>query len=441
MNSKIIITIFGGLFGVALAKDDCWSTNIGIPCCELKTTKIEFTDNTTGEQYGIEDSHICGINDIQLCPNGDNYQCCKSCDVVYTDSTQWGYEDDDWCSIPFKCNFENNNNMISNTFTTKSTSSTIIFTSTNKPEPTQCSKEYEMCGGSLYPDSPDCCEGTFCYKGFSEYHQCIPNKFREELENPSTTTSILEPIETITSTIEPKEETTTTTTTTTSTTTTTTTRTTTTTTTTPKPSCGPSYSMCGGNLYPDAPNCCEDGNFCWKSHPDYYQCIPNYLKEIVDSYTTTQFFTSTKTKTSTATATPTNCSKGYFPCGGTNNPEASSCCEEGFYCHQHDVYYHQCLPYEDDSECASVYDVCGGSLFPDAPGCCEKGAKCVAYDESYSRCLPEDSTYTPPKCAKIGEPCGGTSYPNAPTCCENGGLCIAYNSSYSKCLENPDGFP
>jgi len=337
MNFKYTTLLFC-LIGGALS-EGCWSESLGYACCKLRTTKVEFIDSKNNK-YGIENGHFCGITDIQLCSNGDEYKCCTQCNVVYKDDYDWGVENNQWCSIPDSC--------------------------------------YD--------------EGKLTRRPIS-------------------------------------------------TTTTTTTRTTTTTTTTPKPSCGPSYSMCGGNLYPDAPNCCEDGNFCWKSHPDYYQCIPNYLKEIVDSYTTTQFFTSTKTKTSTATATPTNCSKGYFPCGGTNNPEASSCCEEGFYCHQHDVYYHQCLPYEDDSECASVYDVCGGSLFPDAPGCCEKGAKCVAYDESYSRCLPEDSTYTPPKCAKIGEPCGGTSYPNAPTCCENGGLCIAYNSSYSKCLENPDGFP
>jgi hypothetical protein len=102
MNYKLI-TALVLIFGKTFAQKDCWSTELGLSCCELKTTKIEFTDNGNGHQYGIEDNHLCAINDIQLCPEGREYKCCKSCDIIYTDTSDWGVEDDDWCSIPYTC--------------------------------------------------------------------------------------------------------------------------------------------------------------------------------------------------------------------------------------------------------------------------------------------------------------------------------------------------
>ncbi|OUM63065.1 Non-catalytic module family DOC2, partial [Piromyces sp. E2] len=83
-------------------EDLCWSIKLGYPCCTKKTTTVSYTEKT-GEQYGIEHGQWCGINDLQLCPSGNEYKCCKGCEVVFTDSQDWGIENGNWCSIPYSC--------------------------------------------------------------------------------------------------------------------------------------------------------------------------------------------------------------------------------------------------------------------------------------------------------------------------------------------------
>ncbi|ORX54310.1 hypothetical protein BCR36DRAFT_253733, partial [Piromyces finnis] len=81
----------------------CWSTSLGYPCCQSKDTTISLTESGTGNQYGIENGRFCGITDLQLCPRGEKYKCCKKCKVVYTDNYLWGAEHNEWCSIPYSC--------------------------------------------------------------------------------------------------------------------------------------------------------------------------------------------------------------------------------------------------------------------------------------------------------------------------------------------------
>jgi len=68
--------------------------------------------------------------------------------------------------------------------------------------------------------------------------------------------------------------------------------------------------------------------------------------------TTTRTTTKTTTKTTTTTTTGyptikptgecTEYSKGYYPCGGLNYPDASPCCEEGFECIYVNDFYYMC---------------------------------------------------------------------------------------------------
>jgi hypothetical protein len=292
----------------------------------------------------------------------------------------------------------------------KTTTTTTTTTTTKKAEPTplKCAGPYDMCGGKLFPDAPNCCEpGYFCSEQFSDYFQCLPESMK-----PKTTT---------TTSVKPK----------TTTTTTTSKRTTTTTTTTktaePTPAkCGGAYDMCGGKLFPNAPNCCQSGYYCSKEYSDYYLCLPNSVKP--KTTTTTK---KTTTTTTTSTPKPTTCAKAYNMCNGNGKlTEYPSCCQAGHYCNS---YWNLCLPeestptptttkkttttttkkssttkkttttttkatvkptgeVEDDKEkCAKAYYPCGGERFPEITHfCCEEGSTCIKQNEFYYQCVPNE---------------------------------------------------
>jgi len=92
-----------------MSEGQCWSENIGYPCCQNKDTKVAYHSNSLNKDYGEENGERCGIHDLQLCPKGGGeYKCCKGCSVYYTDSTKWGVENNQWCSIPYSCDNETN---------------------------------------------------------------------------------------------------------------------------------------------------------------------------------------------------------------------------------------------------------------------------------------------------------------------------------------------
>ncbi|ORX47119.1 coth-domain-containing protein [Piromyces finnis] len=89
---------------IDMTEGQCWSENIGYPCCQNKDTKVTYHSKSLNKDYGTENGEWCGINDIQLCPKGGSkYKCCETCKVSYTDSTKWGVEHGKWCSIPYSC--------------------------------------------------------------------------------------------------------------------------------------------------------------------------------------------------------------------------------------------------------------------------------------------------------------------------------------------------
>ncbi|OUM61201.1 Non-catalytic module family DOC2, partial [Piromyces sp. E2] len=90
----------------------CWAEALGYSCCE----GCEIAYNDGDGNWGVENDQWCGIDDKKC--NGDNatpstcfadekemgYPCCEKCDVAYTDDDgDWGVENNDWCSVPYKC--------------------------------------------------------------------------------------------------------------------------------------------------------------------------------------------------------------------------------------------------------------------------------------------------------------------------------------------------
>jgi len=425
-----------GLIGKSLAEIDCWAKELGIKCCEEKATEVEYSELGTERKFGVENGHICGITDIQLCPRGEKYNCCKSCNVAYTDTYEWGIEDGDWCSIPYSCKKQEQivDEPTAKTekpvqTTTKKEKPIQTTTTTEKPvvettkvevpiETTnveECSKEYEMCGGTLYPDSPNCCEGTFCWTKYEEYHQCMPNYLKDYLLEDEPVESITEtPATSTTTTVEKPKET--------------------------ESGCAKAYEACGGLNSPDAPNCCESGYVCQKNDKYFHQCVP-YV--------------------------PPQSTIDDEPAPSTTATEEPKPTEET-------------KPTENPDKCAKTFDICGGSLFPNAPNCCEPGSKCIIFDASFSRCLPdhnpgglppvgpppfiplppfvpppfvpfppsnggedpsngkEDEPKQQPKpdngCAKAFDMCGGMNAEKR--CCEPGTRCVEYNEFYHQCIPN-----
>jgi len=114
----------------------------------------------------------------------------------------------------------------------------------------------------------------------------------------------------------------------------TTTTTTTTAPPTPEPTqCAASLDPCGGTEYPDAPSCCESGNFCFKYFSHVHQCVPDELKSELP------------TGNNVVTPKKTNqCAKAFQACGGTDNENAPNCCETGFACRRRNPKFYQCVP-------------------------------------------------------------------------------------------------
>jgi len=280
-TTSLIALIVGRTLAIS-----CWSTEFGYPCCELKSTVIEYDDAENRRKYGIENNHICGINDIQLCPEGgDLYKCCNSCEVIYTDSTHWGVENDSWCSIPYSCGLDKQptedemNETISITTTTTTTSSSSTTTTTTSTttsatlKPTtnnqECATSYGICGGTEYPNAPNCCEpGNFCWKKYDTIHQCIPEEYRSIVENNDNDEPTTSSEPTLTKAPEP----------------------------TSNVECSKAYYPCGGSYYPDLPNCCEPGFVCIGTNDVIKQCLPE------EDYATT---TTTTTTTITIITTVT----------------------------------------------------------------------------------------------------------------------------------------
>ncbi|KAL6620905.1 coth protein-domain-containing protein, partial [Neocallimastix sp. 'constans'] len=107
LTTTVVTTDGTGKWGIegnqwCLMKEDKTSSGNCYRCCSNPKTTVYSVDKK-GQEWGIEDNQWCGINAVQKCPKGGEYPCCKSCTVVFTDSTKWGVEDGKWCSIPSTC--------------------------------------------------------------------------------------------------------------------------------------------------------------------------------------------------------------------------------------------------------------------------------------------------------------------------------------------------
>jgi len=193
-----------------------------------------------------------------------------------------------------------------------------------------------MCGGILYPDAPNCCEeGYFCWSYFGHYHICLQENLRDSLPKG---TDVVTPDFT--------------------------------------GQCAPAYGICGGLDNVDAPACCEEGYACNRKSPTYHQCIPLAGVSQPGQYpnvtaTTKKTTTTTTKKTTTTTTKKTTTTTTTTKKTTTTTKKAS--------------------PTNSNQECAAVYGMCGGSNYPDAPTCCEPGATCVVFSEFHHQCLPDSA--------------------------------------------------
>jgi len=361
----------------------CWATSYGYPCCKSKKTRVSHVE-ATGEQFGVENGAYCGITDVQLCPSGGEYRCCKGCEIIQTDTQDWGFEDGKWCSIPYTCDALKSNS----TATTTVSTTTVVPTETLNlietpidgqpnfpiqqggyypppygqqggyypppppygqqggyypppppygqqggyyppppppygqqggyypPPPPYgvCGQPLDWCGGNGYPTC--CVQGYACMLNEDRFYQCLPTNSTFGTTTKVTSSTTVTPVEIPTST-----------------TTVTTTVTTTTTTAAAQPTkCAARNQPCGGTEYPDAPNCCEEGTFCFDYFTHHHQCLYNELKETLPL--------------GTNVVTPDNqkCAEPYQSCGGINNMNAPSCCTSGFVCRRDSPTNHQCIP-------------------------------------------------------------------------------------------------
>jgi len=88
--------------------DTCWSEP-DYPCCK-NTCRVVYTDSS---EWGVENGNWCGIpsfcgevkNAVDSCPDYPDYPCCSTCDVYLTEDngSRWGVENNDWCSIKNSC--------------------------------------------------------------------------------------------------------------------------------------------------------------------------------------------------------------------------------------------------------------------------------------------------------------------------------------------------
>jgi hypothetical protein len=146
MRNSTVISIIGLLFTKAFA-EQCWSKDLGYECC--KSCEVKYTDDD-GE-WGVEGDDWCGIpkscnpsNSSEECFTSD-YPCCSGCKVIYTDTEgDWGYENDEWCGIKDSC--KATTTTTSKSTTTKST--TKVTTSPTPQKESSCWAEklgYKCC--------------------------------------------------------------------------------------------------------------------------------------------------------------------------------------------------------------------------------------------------------------------------------------------------------
>jgi len=449
------LSILACLIGGALSADaECWSEKLGYPCCQLKTTRISYTDEKTGNLFGVEFNKMCGITSAQICPKGDTYKCCSTCTVTYIDTYYWGIEDGEWCSIPYSCEDEINaviktktktkttkSKKTTTTTTTKTKTTTIIVESTSadvettvKQTSTVVEPVIESTSAAVETTAVDTTAvettavdttavdatavETTAVEATAVETTAVETSAVEAtaVETSAVETSAVEATAVETSAVETTVEPTSTA-------------------VEPEvtdvPKCARVFDMCGGTSFPDAPDCCEEGSFCWKGNEAYHQCIPESLKDFTEVKTKTEVEEPTtkveepttkveeptkveETTTTTTTPTPTvdenGCALAFKPCGGLSNPDAPNCCQEGFTCYHNDDYYHQCVPKfyfssttttttktktttsvkPTEAECAKGWEVCGGKDYPDAPTCCEKGYVCNTKNANSHQCVPEE---------------------------------------------------
>jgi hypothetical protein len=168
---------------------------------------------------------------------------------------------------------------------------------------------------------------------------------------------------------------------------------------------------------------------------------------------TTKKTTTTTTTTSEILPTPDQCTsitKGYYPCGGLNYPDASPCCEEGFRCEYQNDFYYMCTPYDTNNETViiktkTVTVTKKSKTTTTKP----KTTKANTTKTKTTTTIPKPKTTkttaskttsiiipTPKICTSYTDgyyPCGGLNYPDASPCCEEGFQCEYVNEFYYRC--------
>jgi len=100
MKASIALTAAAAL--IAKVSADCFSTQLGYPCCSSANAKVEYIDDSG--KWGVENGNWCGIPEAKICWSEKlGYPCCSSANakVEYIDdSGKWGVENGNWCGIP-----------------------------------------------------------------------------------------------------------------------------------------------------------------------------------------------------------------------------------------------------------------------------------------------------------------------------------------------------
>jgi len=486
MNTKKLITILSLVIGSTSVNAVCWSKDY--PCCkqdiDINTVAI-YQDPDTNHYYSNEDGHICAvvIGDQDKCPSGDNYPCCSTCNVIFTDQEEWGVENDTWCSIPFACHPN----------PTRTTLSLPPIVATPGADEI-CSKENEPCGGTLYEGSVSgCCEeGFVCYKRSAFYHYCVSKDIYEEYQQPevtatTTTTSVSAGVVATPNPYYPYPYTT---------------NGNTTYFFPPPPppppffgnfdpNCSRPYDLCETEGYPD---CCPQGFKCTLNEsqnikqcledPDQAQLYPfpqngngyyppppppQFIPVLNPDNTTSIIFLPPPPPPpypygggQPYPGQPGQTYQPGQPVHGEGNPgdmypyNPQPGQPGGYY---PPPYYPP--PYypptttttkTKPTACAKAYYPCGGNDFPDAPNCCQEGYYCNTDNPDFFMCkeiekevttttttVAPTATATPvDKCAAVFDMCGGSKFKDAPDCCQKGSFCLKVSAEYSQCI--PDEF-
>jgi len=163
------------------SSNGCWSLVEDIPCCVDEKTKVSYVSDARGVKYGVENKEWCGITDLQInyqkyldslnCWSlEEGYPCCEKETTIIAYITEgrgakFGVENGDWCGIT---ELQEN----------------YMAVKAGEAEKAKCAAALEMCGGSLFPDAPTCCEaGSFCWHYSDEWHECMPNEFKPAIQD------------------------------------------------------------------------------------------------------------------------------------------------------------------------------------------------------------------------------------------------------------------